>query len=711
MKSIEVSIIITAHTEGLLAHKTMLSVLRSAELLEKQRIPYEIIIHIDNGDAATIDYYNRYQKDTRFRIFTNSFGEPASSRNFAAKQAVGKYLMLVDGDDLISRNWLLDGYNILKKSTTPLILHPEVDLTFGVDSEIRMWRMRNSYDLDKDTLILFGRNRWCAGTYLSRETALKYPYIPASHGYGYEDWHFNQETRGAGVIHDVIPGSVLFHRIKKHSTYLSHMAEKTVTAYSSLFETSRMQALAKTIPEEPVSHPGQGLDKRTIMRYGYKAMKHIPGVRRLASKAAEKVWDASYQQKISSIPQFLLDEWRAMNKIENCLYPTHDIIARMPFYDSDTDYLGKIYCKLISKIRKNPDYLFIPPLLNVGGTEKVIVNYLHAFAKIHPDWHIVVLSVLGKNHNYDIPDNVDFVDFDGIVAGLPDYDKDFLLSRFIIQTKVKRLHIINNAFAYIWAEDHQRLLIDNDYIVNVSHFMHEYTGSADHVYSFADPFLRNIYPSLNKVFTDNQSVIGETLSNNAFDPKKFSVHYQPVSLDMHPPIIHEHSAPVRILWASRVSAQKSPETLKEIAKSLPSDKYQIDVYGRFQPPYDQHFFDDVDNINYKGYYNDISSLPASDYDVFLYTSHTDGLPNILLEISSLGLPIVASNVGGVGDFVIDHQTGRTIQKDDIPAYKKAIDDIVSHPRVTKRYIESAQELINSRHSQKKFLAQVKKDIT
>lgn len=711
MKSVEVSIIVTAHMEGLLAHKTMLSILRSAKLLEDNKISHEYIIHIDNGDEATVEYCKQYQKDPRFRIFTNSFGEPAQSRNFAVEQARGKYVTLIDGDDLISENWLLDGYKILKKADKPMILHPEIDLTFGVDSEIRMWRMRNSFSDDEDTLILFGRNRWCAGTYLSKEVALKYPYLPAKDGYGYEDWHFNSITRGDGVIHNVIPESILFHRIKRNSTYLSHIAEKTVTAYSPQFNTERMRKLAAGLAnDEVVEHPGSRLDKKTILRYGYKVMKHLPVVKKLASKAAEKVWAASYQKKIASIPDFLITEWKKMNKIENCLYPTKDIVARMPFYDSDTDYLGRIYCKIISGIRKNPDYLFIPPLLNVGGTEKVIVNYLQAFAEIHPDWHIVVLSTLGKKHGYDIPDNVDFVDFDGIVDGYPDYDKDFLLSRLIIQTQVKRLHIINNAFAYTWAEDHQKLLMSNGYTVNVSHFMHEYTGEEGHVFSFADPFIREIYPSVNKIFTDNQAVIDEVLENNAFDAKKFSVHYQPVDLELKEPIVGHKNKVTRILWASRISEQKNPELLKEIAKILPADKYKIDVYGRFQEPYNKSFFNDAEGINYLGSYNDISKIDLFNYDVFLYTSQVDGLPNILLEVSALGLPIVASNVGGVGDFISDHHTGLLVNNDDIKGFKKAIDYVVEHPQSAKKYVKNAQELIKDRHSVKKFLAQVRKDI-
>ena len=52
--NIDISIIITAHSEGLVSHKTVLSVLRAADELSKNNINYEIIVSLDNPDETTI---------------------------------------------------------------------------------------------------------------------------------------------------------------------------------------------------------------------------------------------------------------------------------------------------------------------------------------------------------------------------------------------------------------------------------------------------------------------------------------------------------------------------------------------------------------------------------------------------------------------------------------------------------------------------------
>lgn len=56
-KHAELSIIVTAHNEGILAHKTMLSLFRATKKLEEEDIPYEFIVHIDNGTLETKKYF------------------------------------------------------------------------------------------------------------------------------------------------------------------------------------------------------------------------------------------------------------------------------------------------------------------------------------------------------------------------------------------------------------------------------------------------------------------------------------------------------------------------------------------------------------------------------------------------------------------------------------------------------------------------------
>lgn len=65
-------------------------------------------------------------------------------------------------------------------------------------------------------------------------------------------------------------------------------------------------------------------------------------------------------------------------------------------------------------------------------------------------------------------------------------------------------------------------------------------------------------------------------------------------------------------------------------------------------------------ITFLGNRNDIENI-LSQNDIFILPSHNEGLPIAILEAMRQGLPIVASNVGGIPETVIDGKTGLLIE--------------------------------------------------
>lgn len=719
---VEFSVIITFHNEGYIAHKTMQNVFELIEPFKQDNIPLEIIIHIDNGDQATIDYLSRYEKHPNARIFQNHFGNPADSRNFATSHARGKYVALLDGDDLVSKNWLIDGYHMLKESEpTQLILHTETDITFGANElEPRVWVMSDSRSDDEDRASMFTRNRWSAGTILPREVALQFPYRSATHGYGYEDWVFNMDTRNAGIIHKVVPKSVKFYRLHDNSTYSTHSQSHVVTAYSYMFSTPAMQKLAKRFQSGDFSSQSPNTSDQRLVRLARRLLRsrrdNLPIILPQSggrSQRALRHFDRQRGQKtFSELPQHVQEAWIAANQIDGEAWPDPLKLGRLWYYDSDFNDQTELYCRLVSQIRQDPDYLFLPPQLSIGGTEKVLVNYINAFAELHPDWHIVVLSALPEKHPYRIPKNVDFVDFYGLTRGKSWFEIDFILSRFIVQTKVKRLHLIHNEIAFLWARDHLALIRDNDYRLYISQFMDEYNKDPRLVVGFVDPWIRDLAPAITKVFTDNEPFAQEIIRRTGLKTDQVIAHFQPV--ETVPQKGHHKASSsdgkFHILWASRISPQKRPDLLKQIARELDPTQYAIDIYGRFQSPYDAKFFKDIAKVaTYRGVYHGIESLDLSQYDTFLYTSQVDGLPNVLLEIADAGLPIVASDVGGVSD-IVNTQTGYPVSREDIGGYVGALREIHDDLASAQQKAVRAHKIVQTRHTWPHFTEQVKKDI-
>ena len=53
-------------------------------------------------------------------------------------------------------------------------------------------------------------------------------------------------------------------------------------------------------------------------------------------------------------------------------------------------------------------------------------------------------------------------------------------------------------------------------------------------------------------------------------------------------------------------------------------------------------------------------------DVFVLPSKAEGISNTILEAMATGLPVIATDVGGNAQLVVDAETGFIIQSDSVP---------------------------------------------
>ncbi|AEM71362.1 glycosyl transferase group 1 [Allomuricauda ruestringensis DSM 13258] len=124
--------------------------------------------------------------------------------------------------------------------------------------------------------------------------------------------------------------------------------------------------------------------------------------------------------------------------------------------------------------------------------------------------------------------------------------------------------------------------------------------------------------------------------------------------------------PITILMTARFSYQKDHMTLFKALQSLKDAPIQVDLVGHGD--LHQEFVDlskkmKIDHlITFHGESNDIPSF-LNKSDIFVLTSRFEGLPLSICEAMSVGVPIVASDVGGVHEMVRDGYNGYLIPKE------------------------------------------------
>jgi glycosyltransferase involved in cell wall biosynthesis len=67
-------------------------------------------------------------------------------------------------------------------------------------------------------------------------------------------------------------------------------------------------------------------------------------------------------------------------------------------------------------------------------------------------------------------------------------------------------------------------------------------------------------------------------------------------------------------------------------------------------------------------------------DVFVNPSHNEGLPNTVLEAGAVGLPVIATDVGGTREIITSPDEGILVRHGDVPALGVALETLLSDGR-------------------------------
>jgi glycosyltransferase involved in cell wall biosynthesis len=90
-------------------------------------------------------------------------------------------------------------------------------------------------------------------------------------------------------------------------------------------------------------------------------------------------------------------------------------------------------------------------------------------------------------------------------------------------------------------------------------------------------------------------------------------------------------------------------------------------------------------------------------DVFVLASEIEGLPLVVLEAMSQGVPVVATDVGGMPEAVVDGETGFLIPTGDVNALTTSIARILRDPAVAARMRQAGLARFEQRFTMERML--------
>ena len=149
--------------------------------------------------------------------------------------------------------------------------------------------------------------------------------------------------------------------------------------------------------------------------------------------------------------------------------------------------------------------------------------------------------------------------------------------------------------------------------------------------------------------------------------RSFEVIYPPFNLEKYDQAVRKPRVQTkfpgkRIGFVGRLSEEKSVDLLLESMIRVHKSDSEADLTIVGTGPIEQQLKSYCSKIgldgcvNFAGYKSN-SFEALKEMDVFVLPSRSEGCPIVILEAMAMGLPVVATNVGGNPELVVDNETG------------------------------------------------------
>lgn len=729
----DISVIITAHSEGRFTHRSAKSAQRAACYARAAGITVELVAVMDCPSQETLSYFEEGEKIFE-KVTTIEVRDFGLARNHGVEITSGKCIAFLNAGDLFSENWLAAAFRLASENQkNPLVLHPELNVFFS-GKEVHVDASIDSDNPGYSPLELIQFNPWASSSFVSRAFFLDGNLFAAvrGSGFGRQDWHWNCEVIANGAAHRIVPGTAHFFRGWPD---LAKQREQTFRP-SKLFNQPLLRNFTSDSPALTLNAEGnqqevfalnsnalEGRNRNSSKQPSFirhRVKKSAPGLVRAWPdllrlggdiKGALKKFRASVvkSRPLSHLDyDWLLQEWAHIHEIDTELFPTKEILKQLDHHAVPRSAIASYYSQLDELTGNSPTHLFLLPWLIRGGADVVAIEFMTAVVKANNGSRITCILTEDRDSPWitKLPEEVGVVEFGKLLRGFSENDKASLLLRLLIQKRPHVIHNINSRLGYkLFTESGPSLAAESNLFASLFGFEFLPEGELG---GYAVWDLPNCIDYLSRVLTDSRWFIDRLCDLYGFQRSKFSVLHVPAPSVLKKQSMYDGKGVINILWASRFWQEKRPDVLLEIVSRLVGLPFHFHVYGADMNDSLMHsIFEKLSrfpNVTTYGYYDGFGSLPAEKFDVFLYTSERDGMPNVLLEATSAGLPVIAPDVGGIKELIND-TTGFLVSGPDVvDDYVRYLKNIQNDYQIAAPRIRSAQGLIESRNSWSSFIS-------
>lgn len=415
--------------------------------------------------------------------------------------------------------------------------------------------------------------------------------------------------------------------------------------------------------------------------------------------------DSGWSWRAPALPDWVKEEMVALSAIDPDIHPKGDLMRAVEFYSAPWtfDIPGQAYAKLWRAVggRKFDCIIFVP-WLKTGGADLGAIRIANALAS---DFEASVLVVTTEDADSPwsgrLSPDITFLEVGATLRDVDPVHRVDVIVRLLLQLAPSVVHVMNSLLA--WEAIARNGLALRQTMKLYASLYCDDIGPLDLPVGYARAYLPKCYSYLDAVVSDNTRNPRQWVEQLGVPAHLFKV----VPFPAPPSAGAVSTSPGRaVLWAGRLDRQKRPELLAAIAAALPDVRF--DVYGSsvLDKGNESSQLGALPNVVLHGTFDNFNAIVKSDHSAFVYTTAWDGMPLVLLDAASAGLPIIAPDIGGIGDF---------IRKEDllsataaVPEYVRGIESLLASSATRQERAVRQFESLRTSRSAEVFLGSLGK---
>ena len=169
--------------------------------------------------------------------------------------------------------------------------------------------------------------------------------------------------------------------------------------------------------------------------------------------------------------------------------------------------------------------------------------------------------------------------------------------------------------------------------------------------------------------------------------------------------------PIKLIMTARFEPQKDHKILIQSLSKLKNRNWNLTLLGKGKLEKDIvnlcQKLKIIDKVEFVGWTQNVSEY-LCEADIYILTSNWEGFPRSILEAIRAGLPVIASDVGGVSESVQNGINGFLVPKSDSNRLIKCLDNLISNPNLIEEFGKKSREIYSENYKFEKMAIKTEK---